>query len=68
MRLFLLGASGRTGTHLLELALANGHEVTAFVRTPSKLAVRKNLSVVAGNPRTERGWRRRSRGTTRCSR
>jgi putative NADH-flavin reductase len=55
MRLFLLGATGRTGSHLLELALANGHEVTAFARTPSKLAPRTNLSVIAGDPRTGAG-------------
>lgn len=50
MRLFLLGATGRTGTHVLELALARGHEVTAFVRSPGKLAPRPGLRVVAGDP------------------
>lgn len=51
MKLFLLGATGRTGTELLAEALSRGHEVTAFVRSPSKLErVRPRLTVVAGNP------------------
>jgi uncharacterized protein YbjT (DUF2867 family) len=37
MRLFVLGASGRTGLEILELARLRGHEVTAFVRSPGKL-------------------------------
>lgn len=50
MRLFLLGATGRIGGHALDLALAAGHEVTAFVRSPRKLAPRPRLTVVAGDP------------------
>lgn len=52
MKLFLLGATGKTGTHLLDLALGHGHEVTAFVRSPQKLTPRERLQVVAGNPLT----------------
>ncbi len=37
MRLFILGASGKTGTQLIDLALARNHEVTAFVRSPEKI-------------------------------
>src|SRR4051812_15200896 len=37
MRCFILGATGKTGTQLLDLALHNGHTVTAFVRSPRKL-------------------------------
>jgi putative NADH-flavin reductase len=37
MRLFLIGATGRIGTEILDLALARGHQVTAFVRSPQKL-------------------------------
>jgi putative NADH-flavin reductase len=51
MQLFVLGATGRTGTQILDLALARGHEVTAFVRSPDKLARRERLTVVAGDPR-----------------
>jgi putative NADH-flavin reductase len=36
-RLIVLGASGSLGRHVLRQALAAGHEVTAFVRSPSKL-------------------------------
>lgn len=51
MKLFLLGATGRTGINVIDLALARGHQVTAFVRSPEKIA-RKDagLRVVKGNP------------------
>jgi uncharacterized protein YbjT (DUF2867 family) len=55
MRLFLLGATGRTGTHILDLALDHGHEVTAFVRTAGKLPERKGLREIVGDPRTGKG-------------
>jgi putative NADH-flavin reductase len=48
MKLFVLGATGRTGRHVLDLALARGHEITAFVRSPHKLAGRGALRVVPG--------------------
>jgi putative NADH-flavin reductase len=51
MKLFLLGATGRTGTELVDLALARGHEVTAFVRSPGKLDPARPLRVVRGDPR-----------------
>ncbi len=34
MRIAIFGASGRTGRQLVEQAVANGHQVTAIVRTP----------------------------------
>jgi putative NADH-flavin reductase len=50
MRLFVLGATGRTGLEFLDLALARGHAVTAFVRSPDKIVQRSGLlSVVKGN-------------------
>jgi putative NADH-flavin reductase len=53
MRLFILGANGSTGTQLLDLALARGHAVTAFVRSPEKIARQHaRLSVVRGDPRS----------------
>jgi putative NADH-flavin reductase len=39
MKLAILGATGATGTCLTEQALAAGHEVTAIVRNPARLAV-----------------------------
>jgi putative NADH-flavin reductase len=37
-RLLILGATGALGRHVLRQALDAGHEVTVFVRTPSRLA------------------------------
>jgi uncharacterized protein YbjT (DUF2867 family) len=49
MRLFVLGATGRTGVELLDLALSHGHTVTAFVRSPAKITRRdEGLSIVEG--------------------
>jgi putative NADH-flavin reductase len=49
MRLFVLGATGRTGVELLDLALSR-HEVTAFVRSPGKISRRDaRLAVVQGD-------------------
>ncbi len=51
MRYLILGATGKTGTQLLDLALQSGHGVTAFVRSPHKLSqTRAGLSVVQGSP------------------
>ena len=51
MKLFLLGATGRTGSEIMRLALARGHEVTAFVRSPHKLSPAGALTIVQGDPR-----------------
>ena len=51
MRCFILGATGKTGTQLLDLALKTGHSVTAFVRSPQKLPRdRAGLTVIQGSP------------------
>lgn len=39
MRIFLAGATGVIGAHLLPLMLAQGHEVAAMTRTPEKMGV-----------------------------
>ena len=36
-RVIILGATGTLGRHVLRQAVAAGHDVTVFVRTPSKL-------------------------------
>jgi uncharacterized protein YbjT (DUF2867 family) len=36
-RVIILGATGSLGRHVLRQSVAAGHEVTVFVRTPSKL-------------------------------
>jgi putative NADH-flavin reductase len=52
MRLFILGATGRTGVELIDGGLARGHEITAFVRSPEKIArTDTRLRVVGGDPR-----------------
>lgn len=51
MRLFILGATGNTGRELVQLGLARGHQVTAFVRSPDKIPERPpGLRVVPGDP------------------
>jgi putative NADH-flavin reductase len=50
MRVLILGATGGTGQHLVEQALAQRCHVTAFVRSPSKLEIRSpELTVVQGD-------------------
>jgi putative NADH-flavin reductase len=48
VRLVILGATGKTGSLLLEQAIARGHKVVAYVRRPDALAERKGLRVVGG--------------------
>jgi putative NADH-flavin reductase len=50
MRLFVIGANGRTGTEILDLARGLGHAVTAFVRSPEKISPASTLTVVRGDP------------------
>lgn len=50
MNLTLLGAAGATGVPLVEQALAEGHHVTALVRSRRKLSITNpNLDVVEGD-------------------
>jgi len=49
MNLVVLGATGRTGSLVVEQALAAGHTVTALVRSPQKVtAANPSLRVIAG--------------------
>jgi len=50
-RLLVLGATGNLGRHVLRQAVGAGHEVTVFVRTPSKLLteVEGRVSVHTGD-------------------
>lgn len=51
MRVLLLGASGRTGRAVLELALGHGHEVVALVISPDKIrSDAPRLVVIPGDP------------------
>jgi putative NADH-flavin reductase len=51
MKLTIFGASGATGTSLVQQALAAGHEVTAVVRDPARLAIpaHQRLKVVTAD-------------------
>jgi putative NADH-flavin reductase len=50
VKLTIFGATGGTGRRLLERAIAEGHEVTAFVRNPSRMTARhERLEVVVGD-------------------
>lgn len=51
MQLTVFGATGGTGSRLVELALTKGHQVTAVVRDPSRLVVPRQprLQVVTGD-------------------
>ena len=50
MRLVIFGPTGGTGRRLLERAIAEGHDVIAFVRDPSRMtASHQRLDVVAGD-------------------
>lgn len=50
MKIVVFGASGRTGKHLIEQALEQGHDVTAFARTPDKIIIRsQRLKIVKGD-------------------
>ncbi len=50
-RIIIFGATGSLGSHVLRRALEGGHQVTAFVRSPSRLpaGVDTKVSVHAGD-------------------
>jgi uncharacterized protein YbjT (DUF2867 family) len=47
MRIFLTGASGFIGGHILQALLASGHEVVAAVRRPDRFPAREHCTAVA---------------------
>ena len=50
MRLLIVGATGGTGLQLVSQALGRGHQVTAFVRNPSRLKMaHERLHVARGD-------------------
>jgi nucleoside-diphosphate-sugar epimerase len=50
IRVLVVGATGGTGRQLVQQALDQGHQVTAFVRNPAKLQIEHaNLRIVKGN-------------------
>ena len=54
MKLFVIGASGRTGREIVQQALARNHRVTAFGRSPESFTLRnERLAVLKGNAMDE---------------
>lgn len=52
MNITLFGATGRTGTYVMNQALEAGHAVTVLVRSPEKLSFsHPNLTVLQGDAR-----------------
>lgn len=50
MKLLVFGSTGGVGRYLVEQALGQGHDVTAFVRTPVKLNIdHANLTIFQGD-------------------
>jgi len=54
VKLFVIGATGRTGREIFKQALARGHHVTAFVRSPESITLKnERLTVLKGNAMDE---------------
>jgi len=51
MRLYVIGASGRTGHHWVDQAIARGHEVTALVRRDTQVRPQSHLQLIKGGRR-----------------
>jgi putative NADH-flavin reductase len=50
MKIVILGATGATGQHVLEQALAANHEITIVVRDPAKISITNpKLKIVKGS-------------------
>ena len=49
MRIIIFGATGGVGQHAVRFAAQQGHEVTAFVRTPEKLEFRDGVKILTGD-------------------
>lgn len=53
MKLFVLGATGKTGGALVAQAVARGHSVTTFGRSPFAGADKAKVLSISGNPMSE---------------
>lgn len=50
MKLFIVGATGRTGRLVIEQAISRGHTITAIVRRPGMLHAHERVQIVVGDP------------------
>lgn len=55
MNVALVGASGNVGSRILSELLSRGHDVTAIVRNPGRVAVRPGVTVRQGDAADEDG-------------
>ncbi|WUR11941.1 NAD(P)-dependent oxidoreductase [[Empedobacter] haloabium] len=62
MNIVLIGATGYVGSRLLDEALARGHQVTAIVTKPEKLAGRTGVTAVQADVLDQAGLAERLRG------
>ena len=62
MRICIFGATGATGSHVLNLALSQGHDVAVLVRNPDALPATPNLRIVVGDAVDPHDVRRAVRG------
>ena len=54
LKLFIIGATGRTGQEIVQQALARGHHVTAFVRSPENIHLKnERLTIRKGDAMDE---------------
>jgi putative NADH-flavin reductase len=54
MKLFVIGATGRTGREIVQQALVRGHHITAFVRSPENINLKnERLTILKGNAMNE---------------
>ncbi|MFZ1129554.1 MAG: NAD(P)H-binding protein [Terriglobales bacterium] len=49
MKVLVLGATGRVGSEAVRMAIAAGHQVTAFVRDPARLSPANGASIAVGD-------------------
>lgn len=56
-KITILGATGPTERHIVTQALSRGYDVTAFVRSPEKVADLKGVKLVVGDVRDEEALR-----------
>lgn len=56
-KILVLGATGGTGRLIVRQALANGHEVSALIRSPEKAADLKGVKILVGDARDESALR-----------
>ena len=49
MKLIVFGATGGVGQQFVKMAVEQGHDVTAFVRTPEKLETKSGVHIIQGD-------------------